>query len=350
MVHSLIVKKTFFSKMFILFGMLFSSFILAFSLSTNGVFQDTKNYYQLYHFVAEIGIYESYINFTLQTGKPEPIIFFIFKLISSIFGKDANEFTFIFSFLFVLNVLFFLIVISIQKLPIKSLSYYFIVGVIIILSHLVYSEELYFWRSLLGGVFFLGLFFSLNSKIKLFVFSFLSILSHLSFVFFVILFFIFKYINFSKGKMILILFFSVLCLCIIMVDSNLVSFVISGDSVNAIFSVGSFRNTFNTFVSIIFSLIILSLLNNPIKHQKELIPLYNYTIFIIILSILSIHYYQLMNRIFLLPSIVVSFLPFIMSVKSNNVLLARLLVFISIVPSLRLVYLMLTGSFAHYQG
>jgi len=103
-------------------------------------------------------------------------------------------------------------------------------------------------------------------------------------------------------------------------------------------------HTISVAVSIIYAGLILFLLYAPIKNDSYM-PIYYYMCFLVFISIVNVTNYHLMNRLFLPASIVVVFLPFLITGKSKNILYARILVFLSVLPTVRLLYMMITGSF-----
>lgn len=171
--HKYNIKHEVLSKYLFLFGTFIGTGIISFAISKFGLFQDTLNYFSMYNILSQVGIYDAVFGFLIQTGKFEPIIFLLFSFIQILIGDKAGEFLFLFSFLSILNYLFFLILLNksiffVQWKPI----YYLFLGIVIVSTYLVFSKELYFWRSLLGLVFFLKMFFVLDNKLKLMLFAF----------------------------------------------------------------------------------------------------------------------------------------------------------------------------------
>jgi len=312
----------------------------AYSLVQLGLFEDLQIYYSLFSQVGDLGVFETILSFYLQTGKFEPIIFFIFFIQSS-FGVESEFWFLLVNF----TMLSYCFAIVIAKLLSESKSRKYVpLMFLAFLSYSYFSREIYILRSMYAFVFLLLYSVEKNQYLKFFWFL-LGSLTHLSFVLFFILY---NYINFCFVKLQsrnFLFFYSLgilATLCVIKFSADIYAFTSVGDS--EAFTAGNSNHSFQSILIVIFTIFSLFSCMKGALNQGERIMIY-FCLFLCILAIFNFNSYQLLNRI-AAPALCIT--PFIVLGKRSypfHVFIKSLYV-ISILASLRLVFLFYSGNFS----
>ena len=312
------------------------------SLAYFGAFQDSLNYYQLFESVSINGSLVAIRDLIALSSKFEPGIVLLFSIESFFFGSNLSEFWFLVLNMTLLNILICCVMFSL-KVPIRNeKSNLFLASFIAVMGYLVFSKELYFWKSILAACFFIG--FVRCKSWKRFALGIFSVLCHASFLAFIILFLFTEKIS-KYGYCYLFYFLGMLGL-VLLVEAfpELSALVVSGGDLSVFLEPGG-DHAFKVWLSVLFSLVILLLVYKEYINHSSLRPIFIFCFGLVLSSLMSFNSYHFMNRLFLPASLFVGFFPFVVVNDTFNFKLARIMIILSILPSLRLISMLFSGDF-----
>lgn len=329
---------------FVLGGML-SGLIQGFALGSFGSFQDSANYFELYESISSLGVYEGAVNFAAQTLKIEPLIVILFGIENFFIRPVLTEYLFLVVNITLLNVILALVMYPLMDESCRRTRYALIFGFFIMSGYLVFSKELYFWRNIISFAFFILMARS-ESRYR-YVWAIFSILAHSSFIIFISIFALLIYISNINRANVYRMFMVGTCGSIFLIQQfpDLFGLVTSGGDVSVFLAVGG-EHTIKIWLSILFSLLILALVHSDYMENNKLRPLYLFCLTLVLASLFSYESYHLMNRIFLPASIIIGFLPFLISGSKLRFEISRVLIFLSVLPTVRLIGMLFSGDFS----
>lgn len=332
------------NNIFYLIGAVSSGLVQGFALGEFGAFQDSKIYYELYRIIGTFGIYESSLIFFAETSKFEPIVILLFAAEDILSGGMLNEYWFLVVNMVLLNVFASSVMLTLMQNRNDKFWMMFFVSFIVMTGYLSYSKILYVWRSVIAFVFFI--FYIKENSWKRFIWAALACLTHFSFLLFIVLFTLIEIASRSRNKNILIMLGVGMLGSVFIVQNfpNIFNQFTSGNDVS-LFFLDNEEHASKAWISILFSLIVLLLVFNEYMKNTRIKPLFLFCIILIFAGLVSFNSYQFMNRIILPASMIVGFLPFLIKVNDWRFFIARLIICLSIVPTIRLMYMQFTGSF-----
>lgn len=312
------------------------------SLAYFGAFQDSLNYYQLFESASNNGSLVAIRDLVILTSKFEPIIVLLFSVENFFFGSTLSEFWFLVLNMSLLNVLICFVMFALKDQIRNENSNIFLASFVVVMGYLVFSKELYFWRSILAACFFIG--FIRGKPWKRLVFAIFSILCHSSFLFFCALFLLVEKISKTKYGH-LYFFFAMTGLVALVANLQEFSgFLVSGSDASVFLAVGG-EHAIKVWTSVVFSLIVMLLVYKEYMNHASLRALFIFCFGLILASLMSFNSYHFMNRIFLPASLYVGFFPFLIVNNKFKFKFARFMVVMSIVPTIRLLIMMFSGDF-----
>jgi hypothetical protein len=315
------------------------SCIEAFCINKFGVFEDSENYYRIYHDIKNTGLLDSILNFTLQINKFEPIIFLIFYF-QSYFIPENSSFSFLYiNFVFLNSAILY----SISKIfPLQKNKYLIFSIFIVLLSYGFFSKLIYIWRTLYALSLFL---ISISSQKKFYkiLFLTLALLSHSTMLIFIVGYYFFSFLSaqFNKTKFLFLAVIIAILINIVFHNTNIGANLVSGGNLDVFFA----KNESHYIQSIINVSITLVLLLYCYKHANSRIhiSLIISLIFFTFVGLLNSESYHFMNRI-AGPSIALA--PFIIFSQedrfANNCY--RFIVFVTCFATIRLLLIFATSS------
>ena len=326
-------------------GAFIAGLIQGLALGTFGVFQDSQIYYELYKIVGKLGIYDSVLVFMAETSKFEPVIVTLFAVESILSGGLLTEYWFLVINMILLNLLVFSVMLTLISNKYKNAWYMIIISFSVMSGYLVFSKVLYVWRSAVAFIFFI--LFIKGTSWKRLIWAVIACLTHITFVMFILLYMIIEIVSRSRKQYVIIVLGIGMLVAVSLVQlyPDIFGLFASGGNTTAIFLVGG-EHTIKAWLAILFSLIVLLLVYSDYMINKSLRPLYIFCLMTVIASLVSYNSYQFMNRIILPAVLVVGFLPFLIESDTLRFKLARLCIFLSILPTARLLYMLFSGSFS----
>jgi hypothetical protein len=314
------------------------------ALGSYGAFEDSLIYFELYKRFSVLGFYGGIQSFALQTGKYEPIIMLIFAFESLLTGGSISEYWFVVVNMILLNVFVSRAMFAFVSTDYKSKTYLFFIAFVASSSYFTFSKTIYVWRSIVA-FFYLILFIKETSR-KRYIWAGLAILSHASFLLFILLFILIEKISWSRIRP---LYWS---LGIVMAGALPIIasfkdifgiFASAGTTLN--FYEEGVQHSLKAWLATLFLLIILLFVHRGYMAIKVLTPLYLICLMTVITAIFSYNSYYVMTRITTPAMLIVGFLPYLVKTKNWRFQVARLCVLLSMLPSLRLMINMLIGNF-----
>lgn len=329
---------------FFVFGAISAGLVQGIALGAFGAFQDSANYYELYESIAKNGFFEGLISFITQTSKVEPIIVFIFWLENFFSASTINENSFLILNMVLLNAMISLVMYPMMDKKYKNIEHMFLIGFIVMSGYLAFSKELYFWRNIISLSLFI-LMIRDRSRIR-YIWAALSIAAHSASTLFIVLFFLSEYIAELNKRSAYLLFFTGMLGLIILTQEfpQLFGVVASGGDASVFLSEGG-EHTLKVWLSILFSLTILILIYSEYINDQRLRPIFVFCLATVLASLVSFNSYHFMNRMFLPASMIIGFLPFLIKKSSQKFKLARFFIVISILPTVRLIAMLFSGTF-----
>ena len=326
-------------------GAFVAGIIQGFALSTFGAFEDSRVYYDLYKNVENIGVYDGVLSFMAQTSKFEPLVVLLFALESVLSGGSLTEFWFLVVNMTMLNVLVSSVMFPFMSNRNKNVGYLFVVGFAVVSGYLVFSKELYVWRSVLAFAFFI--LFAGGTSWQRWLWAVAACLAHTSFVMFIVLMVIIESICKSNKNYLLVLLGIGMLGSILIVQyfPEMFEFMVGGGDLSVFLSAGA-EHTIKAWLANLFALIILLLVYREYKTNITLRPLYIFCLMTVMASLVAYSSYHYMARIILPASLIVGFLPFLIESNKLQFKLARLCIVLSILPSARLLIMLFSGDFA----
>jgi hypothetical protein len=326
-------------------GAFVAGIIQGFALSTFGAFEDSGVYYDLYKSVENIGIYDGVLSFMAQTSKFEPLVVLLFAFESALSGGSLTEFWFLFVNMTMLNVLVSSVMFPFISNRNKNVGYLFVVGFAVVSSYLVFSKELYVWRSVVAFAFFI--LFAGGISWQRWLWAVAACLAHTSFVMFIVLLVIIEGIcKFNKNYLLVLLGIGMLgSVSIVQYFPGMFEFMVGGGDLSVFLS-GGVEHTIKAWLANLFALIILLLVYRECMSNITLRPLYIFCLMTVIASLVAYSSYHYMTRIIFPASLIVGFLPFLIENNKLKFKLARLCIVLSILPSARLLIMLFSGDFA----
>ena len=324
---------------------IFTGIFEGIALGNYGVFQDTAVYYDLYKNINQYGVYQTAIDFSGLTKKNEPILLILFYIESLIGLNNINENSFLIINIVLLNTLLAFVVIKYYFSNNKLRPIYIIIFIITaLLSYQSFSKMLYVWRSILAFIFFI---ISINSNgYKKVLWICITCFTHITFAPFIGLYLAIEKVSSEKKWCLLYIMAILMPIFIIFVQVNpefFSSFVVGGD-VEVFLSEGDGHSLFS-YAAIFYTTILLLMGCREYFHSPALRNIYIFSLMTSLASLFAYNTDQLMNRIILPVFLISSFLPFMIKSNSKYILLSRIGVFLSVIPSIRLIYLLYTGEF-----
>ncbi len=322
-------------KVFLLYGLLFSSLLVAIPFGVHGVFQDSSIYYENLIGYGEFDLISAIFTDYLSIEKFEPSMIVILWLLNKV--ANPNEFLFIvFCYSFVLMVLLYAGLNINSNLPI-------IIIVLVLISYWVVSKNLYFWKAIISySVLVMALYSRcFYKKIALIVLAVLTHSSALLFVAIYLLVYTSKF--FVKNLNIRIVLISLLiCAAVLLPTENVLGPFSSRGNFEPYQYSGITLHSFQTAAAL-FLCIVYLFINKPSSNT-------NITLWVMLISIalsalvLVFNYYHFSMRLSM-PSFLFAGFFYTVRKKSVNWRISSLLLFLSVIPTFRLILLMLTGLF-----
>lgn len=326
------------------FGALIAGFLQGVSLSLFGAFEDSLVYFGFYENITEVGTINAIQDYYNLTHKFEPVIHIIFAIENTLSFGLLTESTFLILNMTLINVLIATSTLKIFDFDNKNTFFAIIIGFIIMSSYNVFSKELYAWRSIIGLSFFL---FSIaGSRWERPIWIVLSILTHSTMLIFIFIFiFLESTLRIKQQKLIYasVIIFTIIIFFNFKQLSEYFSFFVSGNDISVFFE-SKENHAMKMWLSILFSLFILALVYKEYILNTRLRSIYIFCLLLTIFSLLSYENYHLMSRLFLPASILTTFLPFMVINNSLRYKLAKLCVALSIIPTIRLLFILVTSS------
>lgn len=311
----------------------FVSALMSLPMTIYGTFQDSAVYYEHANIMWDYGVINGIKNIILTTGKFEPFTPFIFYIQG---GVSKNETFFLFLNLFLCN---FIILYMYNKI-IRDTSVK--IGILFFLlissSYFVFSNVMYVWRSIYA-VFFMFLFVLSKGSIKRSIFFILSILSHKSVILFYLMFFVTKMIKSTNRKT--FLFFSLLTVLImhlVIKNMSFLSLFVAGGNLDVFLS-----SSGDTWIRIIVNLFAIFVLMLSSYSDIRFELLWRFAMLGLFLSTAFYFNWQLMSRV-ALPALLLT--PFLVLISNGRYKkYAIICLSCSIFPTLRLIFLFISGGF-----
>lgn len=326
-------------------GAILVGFLQGTALANFGIFQDSEIYYELYKIVGTYGINDSIIAFTAETSKFEPVIVFLFSFENTLTAGLLNEKWFLILNVIILNVTICTAMFKFIGNESANIMHVLFIAAIVTLSYLIFSKVLYVWRSIVAFLFFI-LFIRAYGWKRL-VWMALACLTHTSFFLFILLY---KIIEISSHwrKPYLLIALGIGMLSAVFIVQYL-PFIFdrftSGNDIST-FLVQNEEHGTKAWLAVAFSMVILLLIRREYMETSSLKPMYVFCVMTTSASLISFGNYQFMNRIILPASLIIGFLPFLINAKTWRFQLARFLILLSIIPTVRLIYMLFNKSFS----
>ena len=330
---------------FLLIGSGIAGLIQGLALGSFGVFQDSQVYYELYKIVGALGIYDGTLVFLAETSKLEPVIVLLFSIESILSGGLLSEYWFLILNIVILNLLVSSVMLALINNKYENALFMFFVGFTVMSGYLAFSKLLYVWRSVLAFAFFI-LFIKATGWKRL-LWMVMACLTHVSFFIFILLFKLIEISSqFRKKYMFAAIGVSMLgSVFIVQNFPSIFDTFTSGGNASVFFLEGG-EHAINAWIAILFSMIVLLLVHHEYINEKSLKALYLFCLITISASLISYNSYQFMNRIILPASLVIGFLPFLIKANTWSFKLARISVVFSVIPTIRLLYMLFSGDFS----
>jgi hypothetical protein len=337
------IKTKYISKKIAYFlGVFFAGCLKGISLSENGAFQDTLIYYEYYNAIVSQGTYDAILAFSSQSAKFEPVLGFAFSLQSFVLPELSERYFLIIN-MWLITVFLAVVFYPYVKNTSRSDINMFMLGLLPSIGYLVLSKELYVWRTIYAFCFFMLM---VNSKRKaiIIVFGALAVLSHASALLFMGIYLVCRTLkNNNNIAMFFIIVVSTLTLSINSFSEYFSLFTSGGDV--DVFTQSGGEHTINVWVSIAFSFLLI-LLTKEFFINNDLKALWLFSVTTIVIGLLSFNHYHLMNRVFVYASLIAGYIPFLADQKSRFGMTVKVLITLSILPSIRLFYLLFFGGFS----
>lgn len=319
---------------------LFFSFLLALSISVafsiQGGFQDSLVYYEQFTIIKRVGLYESISLITEHTGKLEPGMILVF-FIQSFFIDSLNSFLIV--NLLIINLLLVGLYFSYNNSTNGSNRFSYVAITILLLSYYTFSNYIYIWRSIYA-FYFIGIYYLSINKRYSFVYLIISCLFHFSSIAYILIFFMVRTLNLSKlsvvGLSLLISLFIILLLILI---PETVTLLTSGNGQGIFVTLDNEVYVIIRRLVISLYLVFILLIYTPPVQLKQL---YNLVLTLSILSIIFVFNAQLSWRV-LAPAAVLGTVLLVNTPRYKSII--YLLLVFSIIPSLRIIYLLSIGQF-----
>lgn len=327
-----------------LLGGLVAGLIQGASFSQLGLFQDSEIYYFLYGNIIENGFYDTAFNFTIQTSKFEPVFLIILWVQRFLFGESLSESYFIILNIMLINGVLAYVFSKIISKNYRHKYYLFLIGFVVLSGYLILSKNMYFWRSIYSTCFMLLMIKSIGLK-RIF-WGVVAILTHSSSFLFIFLFLVSDGVSSIHKKYAYLIFFSLIISFALFREVLIehLDFSVSGGVVE-VFTAAGGEHAIKVWLSIFYSILIHSLIHKTYINNESLRPIYLFSLAVLVFSLLSFNSYHLMNRVFLPASLIVGFLPFLVKCNCFKISVARFLVVLSVLPAVRLNYMLLSGQF-----
>jgi hypothetical protein len=325
-------------------GAFIAGIIQGFALGSFGAFEDSAIYYSLYKDVQDIGVYDGLQSFMAQTSKFEPVVVLLFAFESKLSGGLLSEYWFLVANMTLLNVLVSSVMFPLMSNRNKNVGYLLVVGFAVVSGYLVFSKELYVWRSVVAFVFFI--LFAGGTSWRRWIWAVAACLAHTSFVMFILLLVIIESIcKSNKNYLLVVLGIGMLgSISIVQYFPGMFEFMVGGGDLSVFLLEGG-EHTIKAWLAILFALIILLLVYREYITNKTLRPLYVFCLLTVMASLVAYNSYQFMLRLTVPASLVVGFLPFLIESNKLRFKLARLCIMLSIIPTIRLLTMLSTGEF-----
>jgi hypothetical protein len=271
---------------------------------------------------------------------------FLFAFESSLSGGALSEFWFLVVNMTMLNILVSSVMFPLMSNRNKNIGYQFVIGFTVVSSYLVFSKELYVWRSVFAFAFFI--LFAVGKKPwQRWLWALAACLAHTSFVFFTLLLVIIESICKSEKNYLLVLLGIGMLgsISIVQYFPTMFEFMVGGGDLSVFLSAGG-EHTIKAWLANLFALIILLLLYREYMKNITLRPIFIFCLITVLASLVAYDSYHYMARVILPASLIVGFLPFLIENNKLKFKLARLCVVLSILPSARLLFMLFSGDFA----
>jgi hypothetical protein len=316
---------------------LFLSFIVSLPMFVNGGFADSSCYYNQALGIWNHGFISGFKLVFEQTGKFEPFIYFVFYL-EGFFIHNEKAFILLNVFLcnlLILNI-FYLFVTDENK------RYKYIYFFLSIASYFIFSNTMYVWRNIYS-IFFLILAIKSDSKKYCLLFFIAAILSNKSAILFIMIYwFCSNTLVFNRTKFIL---FSILSSIIVYYSIGHISFLsdfVSGGNLNTFLSSNGGDSYQRVIINgYVFAVLLLTVFYKNKKNES----IWRFLFLTLCISTCLYFNFQLMWRISV-PAMILAPLMIVISENrvSSNKKIGILLLFLSLIPSIRISYML----FNHY--
>lgn len=321
-------------------GALVAGALQGLALAAYGPFQDSEIYYNLFLEVTGSGLWPSLSEYANQTGKFEPVAALIFWFESLFLGSSPEPFAFLLTNMVLLNLLVAQTV-GRRLFPDGGPLLAFAVPLLCLSSYLIFSKQLYFWRSALSFCFFLNAVGSLGLKRALWIAA--AVFAHYSAAAFLLLYFILQ-IAARTSRPVLYEVLVTLLLIIATVftgELSLLTFFVSGGDLEVFLVPG--EHGARLAIAVLACLIVALLsYRRPAAATR---PLLVFSLVLLVVSLANINNYHLMQRLSLPAFFVIPFIPFAYRWRGIRLLSARWAIALSVLPTLRLWYMLATGEF-----
>lgn len=327
-------------------GAFIAGIIQGLALGAFGAFEDSAVYYELYKNVENIGIYDGVFSFMAQTSKFEPLIIFLFAFESVLSVGSLTEFWFLVLNMILLNVLVSSVIYRLMSNgnKNKNVGYLFVVGFTVVSTYLVFSKQLYVWRSVVAFAFFI--LFVCGKSWQRWLWAVAACLTHTSFVLFIALLMIIESIcRINKNYLLVLLGIGMLgSISVVQYFPSIFEFMVVAGDLSVFLSAGT-EHTISAWLANLFALFVLLLVYKEYMTNIKLRPLYIFCLMTVIASLAAYENYHYMARIILPASLIVGGLPFLIDGNKLKFKFARLCIFLSILPTARLLINLFDGNF-----
>jgi hypothetical protein len=329
-------------RMAFLIGALAAGALQGLALASYGPFQDSEIYYDLFREVAANGVWSSLSEYATQTGKFEPVAVLIFWLESLLLGTSGGPFAFLLLNMVLLNVLVAQTVAR-RLLPSGKPLAAFVVPLLCLSSYLVFSKQLYFWRSALSFCFLIHALGSVGGKRVFWIC--VAILAHYSAAAFLMLYVVVQLIERTRTP---VLYHGLLTMFLILAtvftgELSLLTFFVSGGDLEVFLVPG--EHGARLTIAIVACLVPALLSYKRASADADARPLVVFSLILLVVSLANFNNYHLMQRLSLPAFFIIPFLPFAYPWRGLRLLAARWAIALTVLPTARLFYMLATGEF-----
>lgn len=331
------------SRTAFLLGAALAGLLQGLALAAYGPFQDSDIYYGLFQEVTEGGFWTTLTDYATQTGKFEPLAVLIFWVESLFIATPSDPGTFLVINMVLLNLLVAGTV-GRRLLPHGAPLLAFLVPLVCLSSYFVFSKQLYFWRSALSFCFFMAAVGAVGPRRLLW--ALLSLLAHYSAAAFLGFYAAQRILSRSRRPVLYqAVFAGVVVFATVFADQlSLLTFFVSGGDLDVFLVPGA--HGFRLWLAIFACLIVALLAWRRAWQDESFRPLLTFSFVLLLVSLANFENYHLMQRLSLPAFFIVPFIPFAYPWRGAGLLAARWGIALSVLPTLRLWHMLLTGQFS----